>query len=211
MVCSFRSVSQQSVVNSCTAYHQNLLLYQQCTLPLVNSDHMTILTISTTIMTNIQMLFILCCWDDHYNHFISVSAIASSILTTILTNIQMFKCSPTIFRCSTTKMSRCSTTKMFRCFTTTMFRIWTSDVLPAKGSDAQSPKCSESELQMFDQQNVQMFILCCLDEHPLLLRATLEDSPQSERWTNLSFNEDYGLCLKDENQLQCSQKNERKR
>ena len=157
------------------------------------------LTISTTITTNIQMLFILWCWDDH---FISVSAITPSTLTTILTNIQMFKCSPTIFRCSTIKMFRCLTTKMFRCLTTTMFRIWTSDVLPAKCSDVQPPKCSdvqppkcsESELQMFDHQNVPMFILCCLDEHLRLLQAILEGSPQSERWTISSFNEDYGLC-----------------
>ena len=100
----------------------NLLPYQRYTLPLVNSDHKTILTISTTIMTKFRfsssavgMTII--------TIFISVSDITASILTTIITNIQMFRCSTTIFRCSTTKMSKCSTIKVvFRCSTTKMFR-----------------------------------------------------------------------------------------
>ena len=39
-----------------------------------------------------QMLtdFVLCCWDDHCNHFISVFTTIPSIFNTILTNIQMF-------------------------------------------------------------------------------------------------------------------------
>jgi len=41
-----------------------------------------------TITTSYQ--FVLCCWDGHCNHFISVFTTIPSIFNTILTNIQMF-------------------------------------------------------------------------------------------------------------------------